>query len=245
MTTTKPGFYEAVTYRYYDEYFNEPDHRLKDEIFEVNYSPDKGIIGWDRSDSIKSRQEMLARLSDSDLVTDESQSVYLARTSQSQKVKHSYNQDKQLAESTYYFMLTGREAKNILNDPRYISKQVKYDYKEGKLSMVAFYAPGSSRPYLLIELAYDDRPGYLKQLPLEARFMPLELPYRDHNITSYTVTDATGNVRKELSYTCEYSYNKDGYPDKFTRRMLNGKEVKGYILYKTDLEKKEKIASVQ
>lgn len=244
VTTSRPNFYEAVTYRYHDEYFNNPDHRLKDEIFEINYAPDNGIIGWDSSDSIIYRQEMLSRLSDSDLITDESQNVYLARITQQQKVKHRYNQDNQLVESTFYFYEFVKEKKGVMDDTRYITKQVKYAYKEGKLTKAGFYAPGSKKPYLLIKLAYDEKPGYLKQLPLEARFMPLELPYRDHNITSFTVTDATGNVRKELSYTCEYSYNRDGYPVKFTQKRLDGKKIKGYVVYKAEVDEKE-VASVQ
>ena len=67
---------KEVTYSYYDEYFQEPEHRFKDKIFEINYRPDKGPIGWDSSDSMKSKQELLKR-SDTGLVEGESHRLYL------------------------------------------------------------------------------------------------------------------------------------------------------------------------
>ncbi|MDO6390127.1 hypothetical protein Q4E40_08320 [Pontibacter sp. BT731] len=99
------------------------------------------------------------------------------------------------------------------------------------------FAPAAPAPYLTIELEYDDKPGYLRSLPLEARFMPLELPYRNHNITRYTVRDRDGNIRKDLSYTCHYTYNRDGYPTKLKRTMLDGLEQEGYIVYKASIGK--------
>lgn len=58
--------------------------------------------------------------------------------------------------------------------------------------------------------------------------MPLELPYRGHNITRYT----DGNIKKDLSYTCSYTYNRDGYPIKIKRKMLDGLELEGYVVYR-------------
>lgn len=233
VTTNRPGFYEEVTYHYYDEYFRKPDHKYKDKIFEVLHKPDKGPIGWDRSDSIKSKQEWLSRLfSDSGLVTDESLNVYLSEEIQRFKVKNKYSKARQLVESTFFFYVYVEGRKTDMEDTKYISKQVKYNYDAGKLAKALFYGPGSQDAYLQVELEYDDKPGYLKYLPLEARFLPLELPYRNHNITSYTIKDRYGKVRKDLSYTCEYTYNKDGYPREFIRKMLDGREVKGYIVYR-------------
>lgn len=244
VTTNRPGYYEEITYRYYDDYFNEPEHRFKEKIFEVHYEPDLGPIGWDSSDSIKSRHDMLQR-SDAGLVMQEQQSVYLPNGSPRDNVLHKYNTSNQLVASTYYFYDTRLWSEMQLNDPRYMSKQVKYEYAQGKLAKAAYYAPGAERPYLLIELTYDDKPGYLRHLPVEARFMPLELPYRDHNIVSYTVTDAHGEVRKDVSHTRSYSYNKDGYPSKFTQKMLDGKEIEGSIVYTTAASASKAVAAVE
>ena len=131
------------------------------------------------------------------------------------------------------------------DNPKYISKRVKYEYAQGKLAKVAYYGHMSERPYLQIELAYDDKHGYLSSLPLEARFMPLELPYRDHNIVSYTVKDIYGKVRKDLSYTCSYSYNKAGYPVKFTQKMLDGLEIDGHIYYRAAADNLTDMLSVK
>lgn len=245
VTTNRPNFYEEVTYRYYDEYFKEPDHRFKDEIFDVIYKPDTGPIGWDKSDSVKSKQEMIMMRSETGLVARESQTTYMQHSNLRDYVYHLYDTTNQLTASKYYFYNPADwNTSTVLDDPKYISKVIIYSYEQGKLAKVTYSAPSAQKPYLTIELEYDDKPGYLRSLPLEARFMPLELPYRNHNITRYTVRDREGNVRKDLSYTCRYTYNRDGYPTKIKKTMLDGLEQEGYIVYKASIGKAE-VASLE
>lgn len=245
VTTTRPNFYEVAEYTYCDDHYREPDHPLKNYIYSVKYSPDKGSIGWDGTDYFISKSNRIARSQDNPerIVEEwEQKEVYLPETTEavtfherhaftSNDVKHVYDAQNQVVASTYY---SGQG----------VSKRVAYTYSQGKLSNASFYA-AAAKPYLQIELAYDARPGYLKNLPLDTRFLPLELPYRDHNIVSYKVKDGQGKIRKELSYTCTYTYNRDGYPDSFTRNMLDGRKVKGYMVYRTETKDLDEFASAQ
>ncbi len=243
-TTTAPNFYEVIAYRYYDEYFDEPDHIFKDKIFEVRYAPDNGPIGWDESDSVKLKMIMLTR-SDAGLIEREFHAEFFANRNSQDEIRNKYNAEGQLTEATHYIYDTSFWSERQLNDERYISKRVKYGYTEGKLANVAYYAPGSGKPYLQIELRYDDMPGYLSNIPLEARFLPLELPYRAHNLISYIVKGSQGDIRKDLSYTCSYSYNRYGYPTESTIRMLNGKVERGSFIYKTTIKDLKQVASLK
>lgn len=105
VTTIKPEFYEFIEYRYYDKYFNEPEHRFKDKIFELRYAPDNGIIGWDSSDSVKHKQVMLSR-SDAGIIERESEGVYLGDRNIDDGIRHKYNAEGQLIESTHYIYET-------------------------------------------------------------------------------------------------------------------------------------------
>lgn len=241
VTTNRPNFYEEVTYTYFDDYFREPVHWFKDEIAEVNYRPDVGPIGWDRSDSVIRRQETIWTRSEDGLIPREGQIVYLHGRSLRNHITHQYDSVKRLTSSFYHYNNSNLNHTLIYDaDPRYIHKKINYTYNEqGKLQKAAFFVPSSETSYLTIELEYDEKPGYLQSLPLEARFMPLELPYRSHNITRYTVKDREGNIRKDLSYTCSYDYNRDGYPTKIKRTMLDGQELEGYIVYKASTGKPE------
>ncbi|GGG24433.1 hypothetical protein [Pontibacter amylolyticus] len=237
VTTNRPNFYEEVTYSYFDDYFKEPDHQFKDKIFEVNFRPDAGPIGWDKNDSIMFRKEQMTR-SEAGLLARESQTTFMRHSNIRDYVYHAYDTLNQLTESKYYFYNPADwNTSTVLDDPKYISKVITYSYEQGKLTKVTYSAPSAQKPYLTIELEYDDKPGYLRSLPLEVRFMPLELPYRNHNITRYTVLDREGNIRKDLSYTCRYSYNHDGYPTKIKKTMLDGLEQEGYIVYKASIGK--------
>ena len=155
-------------------------------------------------------------------------------------IRQTYNAENQLTESAYYALYHTKERQDTVG---VLTRKVAYAYSQGKLAKASFYAADSSKPYLEIALAYDDKPGYLRNLPLEARFLPLELPYRDHNIIRYTVRDGQGRIRKALSYTCAYTYNRDGYPDTFTRNMLNGQKIKGHMVYRTELTNAKEIAA--
>lgn len=237
VTTNRPNFYEEVTYRYFDDYFKEPDHRFKDKIFEVIFKPDAGPIGWDKSDSVKSRQDMMMR-SEAGLVSREDQTIYLHHATVRDYIYHAYDTANQLTESKYYFYNPADwNTSLVMDDPKYISKVISYSYEQGKLAKVTYSAPSAQKPYLTIELEYDDKPSYLRSLPLEAKFMPLELPYRNHNITRYTVRDRDGKIRKDISYTCSYTYNRDGYPTRIKKTMLDGLEQEGYIVYRASIGK--------
>ncbi|MDX5420604.1 MAG: hypothetical protein LPK09_15415 [Hymenobacteraceae bacterium] len=244
VTTTRPNFYEEVTYRYFDEYFKEPDHRFKNEIAEVHYEPDVGPTGLDRNDSVVRKQEAIWTRTEDGLIPKERHTVYMKGRNIADHILHQYNPAKQLTASIYHYNSSSKDLTPIYDaDSRYVYKKITYTYdKQGKLQKAAFMPPGTTKPYLTIELEYDDKPGYLQSLPLEARFMPLELPYRSHNITRYTVRDKEGKVRKDLSYTCGYTYNKDGYPTKVRRNMLDGQELEGYIVYRASIGKPKEIA---
>lgn len=238
VTTIRPNFYEEVTYSHHDDHFKEPDNLHKDKIFEVVWRPDAGTIGWDRSDSVIMKKEWLIRSDETGLLARETQSTLLHHATERDYVYHAYDTANQLTASKYYFYNPADwNTSTVLDDPKYISKVIIYSYEQGKLAKVTYSAPSAQKPYLTIELEYDDKPGYLRSLPLEARFMPLELPYRNHNITRYTVRDREGNIRKDLSYTCRYTYNRDGYPTKIKKTMLDGQEQEGYIVYKASIGK--------
>ncbi|WP_347160239.1 hypothetical protein [Pontibacter chitinilyticus] len=241
-TTTAPSFYEAAEYLYYDDYFDEPEHPFKDKIFEIRSAPDNGPTGWDKSDSIRHKSTMLTR-SDTGLIEREEHGEYFENGNLHDFARNKYNAEGQLTECTHYIYDTSYWSERQLNDPQYISKRVTYTYAQGKLAKAAYFAPGSGKPYLQLELKYDDMPGYLSNIPLEARFLPLELPYRAHNLTSYTVRGAQGAIRKDLSYTCSYTYNKYGYPTEFTRKMLDGKVEKGSFTYKTTITDLKQVAN--
>ena len=253
VTTSRPNYYETITYKYYDQYFNDPEHKLKDYIFEINRNPDHDIIGWDSRDSILSKQTMLFRGNNPNLLTSESQAVQIYNDATSledtysdrrkniyEDVKHKYNKENQLVESSYYDY---NDDNNIHYTVGVLTKRVEYAYKQGKLAKATYY--DADKPYRVIELDYDDKPGYLKNLSLEARIMPLELPYRAHNIISYKVMDGQGKIRKDLSFTCVYTYNRLGYPNTFTQKMLDGREIKGYMVYKAVTKVYKMIASAK
>jgi hypothetical protein len=250
VTTKQANLYAAITFRYYDEYFRKPDHNFRDEIIEINYEPDRDVTGWDGRDSVISKSTLLQK-GDDTLIIAESQFAIVfnkfghgedKRESYSDEVKHLYNANKQLTESSYYRRDDSYASTDTLG---VLTSRVTYGYSQDKLAKASFYAAGADKPYLQIELAYDDKPGYLRNLPLEARFLSLELPYRDHNIVSYKVIDAQDRIRKDLSYTCTYTYNQDGYPDTFTRKMFDGRKVKGYMVYRTETRDLKEIASAQ
>lgn len=235
VIASRPKYQGTFTFRYCDEYFKEPEHPFKDKIFAVNYEPDRSTAGWDGSDSafaVLGKQTLLPRNPETGSVSNEwqSENYYKAgkHKHRSDEVKHKYNQQNQLIESAYY---TTSDSSDLGLPEVLLSKRVIYAYKQGKLAKVTYLTPDTGKPYLVIELEYDDKTGYLKNLPLEARFLTLELPYRHYNITSYKVKDGQGKIRKDLSYTCSYTYNQDGYPNTFTRNMLNGQQVKGYMVY--------------
>jgi hypothetical protein len=57
--------------------------------------------------------------------------------------------------------------------------------------------------------------------------------------------DGQGNINKDLSYTCSYTYNRMGYPNAFTRKMFDGREIKGYMVYKAVTRVPKMIASAK
>jgi hypothetical protein len=200
VTTTRPDSYAEFTYEYGDEYFHAPNHRWKNKIMRITNTPDRDIIGWDAIDSVYAvdrKENLLLRSKKTGLISKEDQSIWMfkpdvpdegisryKREIKDDLIRQTYNAENQLTKSVYYTMYHTKEQQDTVG---VLTRKVAYTYSQGKLAKVSFYAADSSKPYLEIALAYDDKPGYLRNLPLEARFLPLELPYRDHNIVGYTV----------------------------------------------------------
>lgn len=254
ITTTRPNFYAENNYSYYGDFpSNEPDHKWRDKIRGFGYAPDLDVTGWDGRDSVISKSVSFWQRNEDTLIVLEGhqEQVYKKETSRlntytdrykiySHDVRHTYNANKKLTGSSYYRKDNSYGSNDTLG---VLTRRVAYRYSQGKLAKASFYDTDAEKPYLVIELAYDDKPGYLRNLALEARFLPLELPYRDHNIVSYKVMDAQGRIQKDLSYTCIYTYNRDGYPDTFTRKMFDGRKVEGYMVYRTELKGPVQVAA--